>query len=480
MPRLIVFGQSHLAARLGELTAQLGLAAALAPLEAPGAAMAGAWAGRVLPAEPGTNLGPALLAELAEARAALFCDRRGEQNLALALQVRDACPELQLLLSFDDPRMGAKVQRELGRCLVLNPAELSAPAFVAAALGHGVVQTLVHAGRPFAFLKRAPDPAAAPVLPGVWFAALEALAAPAAAGSRSSTRTEPRLRLPWRRDGYLLGILGLIAATLGLATVYFHHSQNLPWITALYFVVTTFCTVGYGDFSLREASDLVKLAGIALMLASVTLTAGLFAILTNALVARRTAVQEGRRRYRLRDHVLVCGLGALGLRVAEDLQELGVKVLVIERDRDNPLLEELAARRIPYMVADATRSAALDAAGVAQARALVCALNDDLANLEIGLAARAARPGLHVVLRVFDGDFAERMERHFHIHTALSASTQAAPAFLARALNPEALALLPTAEAWMLVGAGRPGPGDREIQPGPAPLRAWPCARGGP
>jgi voltage-gated potassium channel Kch len=433
----------------------MGLDALAVPLEQPSPAMAEAWEGRLGPS--GSSEDPALLQDLglAASHAALFCSREDGLNLSLALRVRDAHPDLPLVISFYDPSLGRKIQQELGHCSVLSPAEISASRFAASALHGGVLQTVAHGGRTLAILKDPKDGsfAEAPiVLPGTRLVPLERLCNPAAEDSPQAPGLgQPFLRLPGRMDPFLAGILGLIAVILAAATVYFRFSQKISWLSSAYFVVTTFCTVGYGDFSLRDATDSAKVAGILLMLASVTLTALLFAILTNALVAKRTDALEGRRRYRLKGHVLVCGLGSLGKGVAECLRDFGLSVLVIERERDSPLLEELTARRIPFMVADATRVTALKAAGADRARALVSTLDDDLTGLEIGLAARALRPGLHLVLRIFDGTFAERLERHFRIHTALSTSTIAAAAFLARAIHPSAVALLEARATWQVL-----------------------------
>lgn len=470
MPPLVVFGQSHVALRLGELTQRLDIPSLAVPLGAPTPAMVQAWGDRLRSElRPGDSWD---LAALPLARAAIFADSQDAVNLATALEVRDAHPGLHLVISFFDPRLGRKIQQELGNCTVLSSAELSAPWFAAAALQKGVLQTVTHEGKSYAFLD-----AQGSAESQARFVPLTQLFDRLLDGEANSVG-ESFSRLPRRVDRYLLGVLALIAATLTGATAYFHFSQGLPWISALYFVVTTFCTVGYGDFSLREASDLAKIAGIALMLSSVTLTAALFAILTNALVSMRTDAQEGRRKYWLRDHVLVCGLGSLGLRVAECLKSLGARLLVIDNQRDNSMLEELAAEKIPYMVADATRLSALKAARVAKARALICTLNDDLVGLEIGLAARASRPGLRLVLRVFDGAFAERIERHFHIHTALSASNIAAPFFLARALDPDAQVLMDTPEGWRMVGerdrADPPRSGERILVEGNRLLVAYP------
>ena len=418
----------------------------MAPLGPMDPEMQEAWKGR--PVFEGVAEDPALLQQLVPqgTRAVLLCAKSDEANLAMALRVRDAHAEVRLVISFFNPRMGRKIERELGNCAVLSSAELSAPSFAAAALRDGVLQTVCHGSEHFAFLQDqgGEEPTEGLDLGGgVRFLPLSRLAGP-----RLRLRDVPAMGSAYLHqtrhavDRYLVGILGGIAGLLAVSTAYFHWDQRMSWLSSLYFVVTTFCTVGYGDYSLKDASELTKFMGILLMLSSVTLTAGLFAILTNTLVQKRTDVLEGRRRYRFRNHVLVCGLGIVGLRIVECLRSLGVKVLVLEQDRSNPLLEELRAQGVPFMVADATRDRTLRSANLLRARSLVGAINEDLLDLEIGLAAREIHPELHLVLRIFEGAFAQRIQRHFHIHTALSASSLSAPAFLAKALDPRALTLL--------------------------------------
>ena len=464
-----MIGQSHLAVRLGELTRKLGLNAQVAPLAPMDAEMQTAWQGRHVFA--GSAEDPELLHQLEpqNAQAVLLCSKSDELNLALALSLRDACAGVRLVISFFNSRMGMKIERELGNCAVLSSAELSAPSFAAAALHDGVLQTVRHGNEHFAFLQSQEGdegPNGIDLGSGVRFLPLSRLAGP-----------RPRIRdVPVRAsrylhqarhaaDRYLVGILGGIAGLLALSTTYFRFDQGMSWLSSLYFVVTTFCTVGYGDYSLKDASDLTKFMGILLMLSSVTLTAGFFAILTNALVQKRTDVLEGRRRYRLNNHVLVCGLGLVGLRITECLRAMGLKVLVIEQDRSNPMLEEMRAHRVPFMVADATLDRTLRIANLPKVRSVVCAINNDLLDLEIGLAAREIRPDTHLVLRIFEEAFAQRIQRHFHIHTALSASSLSAPAFLAKALNPQALSLLELDGQPLLVSvkAASEGPKPGEI-----------------
>lgn len=68
--------------------------------------------------------------------------------------------------------------------------------------------------------------------------------------------------------------------------------------------------------------------------------------------------------------------------------------------------------------------------------------SDDIANLETALAARAVRPDLRIVLRLFDTDLAERVERTFDIPISRSVAALAAPAFVAALLSRRLIGVL--------------------------------------
>jgi Trk K+ transport system NAD-binding subunit len=133
------------------------------------------------------------------------------------------------------------------------------------------------------------------------------------------------------------------------------------------------------------------------------------------------------------DHVIVCGLGKLGYRVALQLLEFGQSVVAIERDANMyfiPLVRELD---VPVIVGDARQREVLRKAGIERASAVVCATQDELANLDIALDARELHPDIKVVLRMFDETLASKVEKGFGIHTAFSMSALSAPAFAAAA-----------------------------------------------
>jgi Trk K+ transport system NAD-binding subunit len=98
------------------------------------------------------------------------------------------------------------------------------------------------------------------------------------------------------------------------------------------------------------------------------------------------------------------------------------------------------------LIGNAQQPELLAEAGLATARAVVAATDNDLVNLEAALNARARRPNLRVVVRVFDPDFAVRVQRGFKIRFTLSVSHLVAPAFAAAAMGSEVVASVPVGD----------------------------------
>lgn len=134
-----------------------------------------------------------------------------------------------------------------------------------------------------------------------------------------------------------------------------------------------------------------------------------------------------------RNHIVVCGLGRVGYRVAEQLLRFGEEVVGIEQREEGRFVEQLREMGVPVIIADARQQETLVKAGVPRARAIIPCTQDDLTNLAIALDARELKPDVRVVMRMFDAELARKVERGFGIHTAFSTSALAAPAFAAAA-----------------------------------------------
>ncbi len=170
---------------------------------------------------------------------------------------------------------------------------------------------------------------------------------------------------------------------------------------ALYMVIITVYTVGYGE---TMPVDTPLLRGITISVIVLGCTGMIF--LTGALVQFITLNQLnqvlGFKRMnaqidRLRDHVIICGFGRIGLMLAQELKAGGIPIVVLEQADAAITL----ARDLGYLCiqADATDEEALLAAGVVHARTLATVLSNDAANVFITLSARSLNPRLEIIAR---------------------------------------------------------------------------------
>lgn len=128
----------------------------------------------------------------------------------------------------------------------------------------------------------------------------------------------------------------------------------------------------------------------------------------------------------MKNHVVVCGIGHVGYRVIEELRALGEEVAGIERE-ESDFVSTLRRENVPVHRGDARRDDLLALTGIAHAKAVVCATNDDLANLEIALDAKRVNPKIRVIMRMFDQRLAGKVGGALELDQSFSTSALSAP-----------------------------------------------------
>ncbi len=238
----------------------------------------------------------------------------------------------------------------------------------------------------------------------------------------------------WRALKHIEPILVKIAFAAALVFVasvlYFAWSLKLNLLDAFYFVATTMSTTGYGDISPKVSGGPAHtyLAAPLLMIVGLALSGVFIAAITAALNRAQLRALRGLRRLDVREHIVVCGSGNVGIRVIEFLLKMRQHVVVVEQNPDNLLIERARDRQIDLLTGDATNDTTLNFCNLNYARSLVALTESDTANLEVGLGARAKAPGLGVVLRVMDEAFAHSIGRQFQITRSFSTVELTAPA----------------------------------------------------
>ena len=408
----------------------------------------------------------------ARALAVLWQDDVG--NLHAGLRATELNPGLRLVLAIFNRRLGEHIRMFFPDCAVLSGTAMSAPSFVAAALGEPA-PSHVRVQRRTLYVARPDD-----VAPSAVICAL----ATAADGQAS-----PRLLPPG--DGAADGPADLVLAvadgtprdpltrrrnpvraTAGLARRLVWHKFGLVF-TALLAVIG----VGLGLLATRYSLSntvylgLMDLTGSALTspadsgaekTAQVMLTVDGMAfipVITAIVVGARLTGSVRRAPRPPGGHVIVVGLGNVGTSVTGQLHDLGFDVVCVDNSPNAPGLPMARQLGLPVVVGDAFLEETLRAASLETCLALVSVTSSDIVNLETALTARALREDLRIVLRLADDDLAERMQKTTGNIISRSVPYLAAPAFAAAMLEHQVLRTIAVGRHVLLIADVRAGPG---------------------
>lgn len=136
-----------------------------------------------------------------------------------------------------------------------------------------------------------------------------------------------------------------------------------------------------------------------------------------------------------RNHVIVFGAGHVGLRVIRELTAMAYDVVVIDKSPDPGVAEELNQLDVPLIVADGRLAATLEKAQLRYAQAFLACTGNDHVNLEVVMKARDLNPTVRIVVRAWDTQFAQQIERFMNVQSVLSSSDLSAPAFAGAAVG---------------------------------------------
>jgi voltage-gated potassium channel Kch len=249
----------------------------------------------------------------------------------------------------------------------------------------------------------------------------------------------------------LAGFLAIIALDAAVTGVSFHEGPA----QAVYDATKTLVTVSSNP-AVDRAGAASKLFAAALMLAAVGFAAVLTAGLVNRLLDPRLTGIVGRRAIPRSDHVVVVGLGQVGLRLCLLLRSLGIGVVAVERDPAAPAVQLARNYRIPVVIGPGGERTLLAKLSLDRARALAAITSDDGENIAITVAALAVRDDLRVVLRAGDGDVTTEIRSLFHIGVVRDVHRIAGDLLAATALGIEAAgAAARDGETWLVMPDGR-------------------------
>lgn len=428
-------------------------------------------------------------ANVAEASAAICVTDDDLLNIEIALLVRERSSRIRIVVQMANAAVGRALQTVTQPGAVLNVAELASLSFVEAAINR-TTHSLDLDGREFIVATQecrragaldelwpALSPLAVESEPGGRSVACPGRSEAAAQGDRVTlvgtpeqfrdvgldvsveqrTRQRRPLRSRVRESLAAIGgvvdrpfriAFGILAGLAFVSVVILRFGYTEPdgtrmsLLDAVYFTSETIATVGFGDFYFRDQPDWLRMWAAALILLGATLIAVSTALLTNALVTRSLAQSLGRQRLTgMRDHIVVIGLGTVGIKVARDLHDLGHDVAIIDGGEGQRFIPEMRSLGMPVLIGDATLPETQADAGVHRAAGIAILTSSDLTNLDTGLSVREAvrDPSVPIVLRLFGKNLARVVKENLEIGIPRSIAELAAPWFVGAALGLETM-----------------------------------------
>jgi len=312
--------------------------------------------------------------DLSAVSAAFLVDDKDERNLELLVALMARSKDIRITASLFNESIAPHLRAANAQIQILNPARIAAPTFIRS-LDTPVERSLRYT--------------------------------PVASRGEVASR---------RADKLWLALTVTFASLLVVATIWFHLVDKLSWLNAAYFVIVTVATVGYGDITLLNASTASKLVGIGLILSSTFFIWMIFSLTVDRIIKQRAELSLGRKRYAYTGHVILCGLGRLGYFIGKALLDRGEQLVIVERDESSPSVEYFRRRGADVYIGDARRPRVLQDVAVNRAKAVYSVINNDFANLEIGLNARSFAPDLRLILRIFDEAMSAQLKHTLDIH----------------------------------------------------------------
>ncbi len=324
-------------------------------------------------------------------------------SLRLALVVAGIRPGVPLIVTVYDRDVAAQLERAVSNVRVMSMSDIVAPSLAGPCLGDRLV-SVARMPDGFAGVKSGDDgPRLVPVLPHF-----------PSPGHRLVSALASLLR-PFEPSGRILmaGLLGFLLI-LVLETVATVVVLDQSLVDGFYAATKTIVTVG-PNAAVDDGPGWFKVFSAVVMLAALAFTAIFTAGVVNRLMGRRLVALWGVRSLPRRDHVVVVGLGQVGLRLCLLLRELKIPVVAVESNPEADYVARAKHYGLPVVIGEGGSRFLLRRLSLERARALAAVTSDEISNISIVVGANGVREDLPTVLRAGLGDVVNETHALLHI-----------------------------------------------------------------
>lgn len=357
--------------------------------------------------------------------------------LRTALMVRDADSDVELVVTYDDQATSEQLCERIGRCRVVSMAGIVAPVLAAACLGEDLGAVRVEDGQ----------------VVGLRTDGGSLEESPVDVPHRHRFRLLLRaLLLPYDKSAALLfyGLLGLLAI-LVVETVSASLVLDQSIVDSFYGAAKTLVTVDPND-KVADGPGWFKTFVAVLMLIALVFEAFFTAGIVNRLIGRRLTGLVGRRAVPRRDHVIVVGMGQIGLRLCLLLRDCGIAVVAVDDREEGENVGHAREAGLPVVIGRGGDPSLLARLSLGKAQAIAAVTDDDVENLSIAMSALSLEEDARIVLRVGDGRLANETRSLFKIGIVRDVHRIAAALIAAQATGSPATSVVCHEDETRLVG----------------------------
>ncbi|MEQ9437617.1 MAG: potassium channel protein [Cyclobacteriaceae bacterium] len=205
----------------------------------------------------------------------------------------------------------------------------------------------------------------------------------------------------------------LLAASLVIGQLGYIFLEGYTMIEAFYMTVITLSTVGFTE--VRPLSNSGRIFTSFYIIINLGIFAYAIGTITSYFVEGEFAelfrrYMTGKKVDKLKNHVIVCGMGRNGSRTCEELQKSQHPFVVVELKPE--LVEQFdQSSSLQYIIGDATTDEVLLAAGIDRAKAIITTLPRDTDNVFIVLTARELNPKVKIISRASEESAEKKLFR---------------------------------------------------------------------
>jgi TrkA-N domain len=227
-----------------------------------------------------------------------------------------------------------------------------------------------------------------------------------------------------------LGGLVLLAAAKTLISV----ARGVSVVDSIYGAFKSLATIA-PEPTVEHGPAWLKLFESFSTAAALVLLAVFTAALVNRLLSGRLTGIVGSRTIPRADHVVVVGLGQVGLRLCLELRTLGIDVVAVEQNPEAPYLPLARRLKVPVVIGRGWDRFVLERLSLSRARALAAVTSDELANIAVSVSALAVEPRVRTVLRAGGNEVTRETQALFPVGVAQDVQRIAATSLAATALG---------------------------------------------